>query len=190
MFRSSTIFSFSPHTSVREHLDIRYQWRWDIINEHRSSCKMSVLLSSFNQNWNVLTNICKNWRFGISWKYVWWELACSKADRHDSCVVNTLTTYVLIHEIPGVWERCEMKEKFLYWKIFTAKQNQHDFWIAKISNFILLSTLLWIFAQSRLVCYRCFRTAYGSHLKGSRCARSTPEHKPEMLQVHLLCIDA
>jgi hypothetical protein len=47
-------------------LIIRYQWWGDIINEHRSSCKSLLYLSNFNQNWNVLTNICKNCGCGIS----------------------------------------------------------------------------------------------------------------------------
>jgi len=41
----------------------------------------------------------------------------------------------------------------------------------KVSKLMLKSSLFWVAAQCRFVCYWCFGTAYQGHLQRPRCPR-------------------
>jgi hypothetical protein len=75
------VLIFSTNLSKTLHILRRIQWH-TIIHVHRSSCKVPLLLSDFNDTWIFSTDFQSIVKYQISWKSVQWEPSCSmRTDR-------------------------------------------------------------------------------------------------------------
>ena len=88
LFKKKCVIWFSLQLLSETFLILRRTQRDIIINVHRSSYKVPLLLSDFNEPWNVSTEFRKIFKCQISWKSVQWEQSCSmrtdrRTDRHD-----------------------------------------------------------------------------------------------------------
>jgi hypothetical protein len=54
----------------------RNQWA-TITNVHKSSCKVPIILSDFNETWVVSKDFWKILKHQISWQSIQWEQSCS-----------------------------------------------------------------------------------------------------------------
>jgi hypothetical protein len=67
--------------------------RGTIINVHRSSCKLPVFLSDFNEIWIFSTDYRKILKFQISWKSVQWDPSCSMRTDRRINMTNLRVTF-------------------------------------------------------------------------------------------------
>jgi hypothetical protein len=67
---------FSLQLPSETFLILRRNERGIIVNVHRFSCKVPVLLSDFNETWIFSTDFRKIIKCQITWKSVQWELSC------------------------------------------------------------------------------------------------------------------
>ena len=82
------VFWFSLQSLSETFLVLRRIHRDTIVNVHRSSCKVPVILSYFNSNWIFSTDFQKIIKNQFPWKSVQWDMSCSmrtdgRSDRHD-----------------------------------------------------------------------------------------------------------
>jgi hypothetical protein len=107
------------------------QSRWiqeDIINVYRSSCKVPIILVTFNQTWMFSTDFWKILTYQVSWKSVKWEPSCStwmaKQTHKQTDMTKLLVTYLLfeILQMCLKWQSCKRWLINLYLDVMRLKK--------------------------------------------------------------------
>jgi hypothetical protein len=74
------VFWFSLQLLSETFLILRRTGRDTIINMHRSSCSVPLILSDFIETWIFLTDFRKILQYQMSWKSVQWEPSSMRTD--------------------------------------------------------------------------------------------------------------